>query len=278
MRAIRARLDPPRGDLYDNTRHSKPVIPAKAGIQGFTATNPQGSQRACSASVRIAITPQRHRDIAARQHASGTAQRTNAPAHPRVPSHRRQHCDCARPSSRKRPFMHACRTQAHEPQRCIADERTDLRERRRYTPAHVLCCARRPAKHSPCPLITTPGTQPESGVQVRLVAGSPKIPKRSHLNPGFKVVSQASSLAEDYFSRNGREITEGELAPVSLCPRDRPARSAIGRAHARIPVKSTQAAHTGAERRHRPLAPTIGTHRRPSQAPPSPIRLSGPRP
>jgi len=50
-------------------------------------------------------------------------------------------------------------------------------------------------------------------------------------------------LAEDYFSRNGREITAGELAPVSLCPRDRSARS-VDIGHARIPVKSAQAALT----------------------------------
>src|SRR5690606_29826373 len=35
------------------------------------------------------------------------------------------------------------------------------------------------------------------GVQVRLAAGSPMETERSHLNPGFKVVSQASACAED---------------------------------------------------------------------------------
>ena len=54
-------------------------------------------------------------------------------------------------------------------------------------------------KHSPCPLMTTTGAQRKPGVHVRLVAESPKASKRSHLNPGFKVVSQASHTGGGLF-------------------------------------------------------------------------------
>ncbi|GAB3098919.1 hypothetical protein GCM10027159_21120 [Lysobacter terrae] len=54
-------------------------------------------------------------------------------------------------------------------------------------------------KHSPCPLMTTTGAQRKPGVQVRLVAESPKASKRPHLNPGFKVVSQASHTGGGLF-------------------------------------------------------------------------------
>jgi hypothetical protein len=37
------------------------------------------------------------------------------------------------------------------------------------------------------------------GVQVRLEAGSPMATKHSHLNPGFKVVSRASSRRRMFF-------------------------------------------------------------------------------
>lgn len=57
-------------------------------------------------------------------------------------------------------------------------------------------------KHSPCPLIATAGAQRKPGVQVRLVAGSPKASKRPHLNHGFKVVSRASPSAEDFQIRD----------------------------------------------------------------------------
>ena len=64
----------------------------------------------------------------------------------------------------------------------------------------ILCRGRQQAKHSPCPLITTTGRERKPGVQVRLAAGSPMAPNSSHLNPGFKVVSQASSWRRMYFS------------------------------------------------------------------------------
>ena len=71
-----------------------------------------------------------------------------------------------------------------------ADERQcDLRNAR-YT-LSVLCCGRRRAQTVPCPLIATAGAQRKPGVQVRLVAGSPKVSKHPHLNPRFKVVSHA---------------------------------------------------------------------------------------
>jgi len=54
-------------------------------------------------------------------------------------------------------------------------------------------------KHSPCPLTTTTGAQRIPGVQVRLVAESPKASKRLHLNPGFKVVFAGIAMAEDVF-------------------------------------------------------------------------------
>jgi hypothetical protein len=43
------------------------------------------------------------------------------------------------------------------------------------------------------------GAQRKPGVQVRLAAESPKASKRSHLNPGFKVVSQASHTGGGLF-------------------------------------------------------------------------------
>jgi hypothetical protein len=56
-------------------------------------------------------------------------------------------------------------------------------------------------KHSPCPLMTTTGAQRKPGVQVRLVAESPKASKCSHLNPRFKVVFAGIVMAEDVFCR-----------------------------------------------------------------------------
>ena len=57
-------------------------------------------------------------------------------------------------------------------------------------------------KHSPCPLITTAGAQRKRGVHVRPVAESPKASKRSHLNPGIKVVSHASPRRRTFFLRS----------------------------------------------------------------------------
>jgi hypothetical protein len=47
--------------------------------------------------------------------------------------------------------------------------------------------------------MTTTGMQRVPGVQVRLEAGSPMATKHSHLNPGFKVVSRASSRRRMFF-------------------------------------------------------------------------------
>ena len=47
--------------------------------------------------------------------------------------------------------------------------------------------------------MTTMGMQRKPGVQVRLVAGSPKASRHSHLNPGFKVVFARIDMVEDAF-------------------------------------------------------------------------------
>ena len=58
--------------------------------------------------------------------------------------------------------------------------------------------------------MTTTGAQRKPGVQVRLVAESPKASKCSHLNPRFKVVFAGIAMAEDVFFRGlaavGREL------------------------------------------------------------------------
>jgi hypothetical protein len=54
-------------------------------------------------------------------------------------------------------------------------------------------------KHTPCPLMTTTGMQRKPGVQVRLAAGSPKVSRHSHLNPGFKVVFARIDMVEEAF-------------------------------------------------------------------------------
>src|SRR5690606_26238908 len=53
-------------------------------------------------------------------------------------------------------------------------------------------------KHTPCPLMTTTGAQWKPGVQARLAAVSPMDSRRSHLNPGFKVVWHASTWRRTY--------------------------------------------------------------------------------
>ena len=73
-----------------------------------------------------------------------------------------------------------------------ADERAGPRKPSRYNSRTSSAVRDSLRKHSPCPLMTTTGTQRKPGVHVRPVAESPKASKRSHLNPGFKVVSQAS--------------------------------------------------------------------------------------
>ena len=52
--------------------------------------------------------------------------------------------------------------------------------------------------------MTTKGMQRKPGVQVRLVAGSPKASRHSHLNPGFKVVFARIDMVEDAFLRVAR--------------------------------------------------------------------------
>ena len=97
------------------------------------------------------------------------------------------------------------RAPSHAPRRLNrthrADERTAPSRLAALYFAHVLCCADSVRKHSPCPLMTTTGMQRKPGVQVRLVAGSPKASKHSHLNPGFKVVSQHRHGGGCFFSR-----------------------------------------------------------------------------
>ena len=72
--------------------------------------------------------------------------------------------------------------------------------------------------------MTTTGMQRKPGVQVRLVAGSPKASKRSHLNPGFKVVSHASPRRRTFSFRGcvscGSDLTIGrDFAPDSFVMR-----------------------------------------------------------
>src|SRR5688572_20878930 len=85
-----------------------------------------------------------------------------------------------------------------EPGLFRADERPRPTRLPRYTSSTSSAVHDSLRKHSPCPLLTTTGVRRKPGVQVRLVAGSPTASKRPHLNPGFKVVSQASPLAEDF--------------------------------------------------------------------------------
>jgi len=56
------------------------------------------------------------------------------------------------------------------------------------------------------------------GVQVRLVAGSPKESQRTHLNPGFKVVSHASSPRRMHAA--DRTFVEHEEILAALAARD----------------------------------------------------------
>lgn len=83
---------------------------------------------------------------------------------------------------------------------------TDERMRRRGLPRYTACASSAVfdglRKHSPCPLRTTTGAQRQSGVHVRLAAESPRVTKRPHLNPGFKVVSHASTWRRMQFLRS----------------------------------------------------------------------------
>ena len=83
--------------------------------------------------------------------------------------------------------------------RRAADERVLCPRFRRYNLHASSAVIDGVQKHSPCPLMTTTGMQRKPGVQVRLVAGSPKASRHSHLNPGFKVVFARIDMVEDAF-------------------------------------------------------------------------------
>lgn len=88
----------------------------------------------------------------------------------------------------------------------VTDERMSPPHLRRYTSSASSDVHDGMRKHSPCPLITTTGAQRNPGVQVRLVAESPKVFKRSHLNPRFKVVFAGIAMAEDVFFYGARSM------------------------------------------------------------------------
>src|SRR3546814_11306410 len=77
-----------------------------------------------------------------------------------------------------------------------ADERNRVRVASRYTLPAFSAVIDGVHKHKPCPLMTTTGAQRKPGVQARLAAESPKDSRRSHSNPGFKVVWHASRSEE----------------------------------------------------------------------------------
>jgi len=84
------------------------------------------------------------------------------------------------------------------------DERTGRIAQEGYNPRRVLCCERRRVQTFALSLNYDHGCATAPGVQVRLVAGSPMEPQRTHLNPGFKVVSHASSRRRmQYSSKSG---------------------------------------------------------------------------
>src|SRR5690606_12778928 len=80
-----------------------------------------------------------------------------------------------------------------------ADERTRPTSAPRYTLRAFSAVIDGVPKHTPWPLMTTTGAQWIPGVQARLAAESPKDSRRSHLNPGFKVVWHASTWRRTYF-------------------------------------------------------------------------------
>ena len=87
--------------------------------------------------------------------------------------------------------------------RDATDERMRMRPSERYTFAASSAVIDGVQKHSPCSLITTTGVQRKPGVQVRLVAESPKASRHSHLNPRFKVVFASIAMAEDAIISSG---------------------------------------------------------------------------
>ena len=91
------------------------------------------------------------------------------------------------------------RPRAIQTRSCATDERISRPRSSRYTPYASSAVYDGMRKHSPCPLMTTTGAQRKPGVQVRLVAESPKASKCSHLNPRFKVVFAGIAMAEDVF-------------------------------------------------------------------------------
>src|SRR3546814_2972629 len=92
-----------------------------------------------------------------------------------------------------------------------ADERNRVRVASRYTRPAFSAVIDGVHKHTPCPLMTTTGAQRKPGVQARLAAESPKDSRRSHLNPGFKVVWHASTWWRDRKSTRLTPVTNAQL-------------------------------------------------------------------
>src|SRR5690606_3995989 len=138
-----------------------------------------------------------------------------------------------------------------------ADERTRPTSAPRYTLRAFSAVIDGVHKHTPCPLTTTTGAQRKPGVQARLAAESPKDSRRSHLNPGFKVVWHASTWRRTYFLLPASGRAPGRVAAWPThgrLPHERGCKG-IAPLHPRAaPRHAGQPAHRRGRRPRRPAA------------------------